>query len=60
MMPILCPSSPDHYLSLFKASVYNPLKSTPSNTSEGIRQEEFRPGSFPVATNEFHKVSGYR
>jgi hypothetical protein len=32
---------------------YNPLKSTSSNTSEGMRQEEFNRGSLPVSMSEF-------
>ena len=54
-MPILCPSSSDHYLSLFKASSYNPLKSTPSNTSDGMRHEEDIRGSLPTADKEAPK-----
>lgn len=36
---------------------YKPLKSTPSNSSEGMRHDEDRRGSFPTAANDCHRVS---
>lgn len=35
----------------------SPLKSTPSNTNDGMRQEEERRGSFPVSTKEDQRAS---
>lgn len=35
-------------------SFYNPLKSTPSNSNDGIRQLENRRGSFPTSARLFH------